>query len=251
MGKPIFFSRFRKLYLGRFLFRCTVFAVSVLLYVWAPQPLTVLEGFGFFHSVSLLHLLWLLWMADMISQLCRCRWYWPLGSQKFLAASFRPAEGTADRAALARFVKENNRRACVVGVLWLAVTLAVGALYLTGWFDRGMVMLASEFFYVCDVFCVVFWCPFRAWFLKNRCCTTCRIFNWDHLMMFAPLVFIPSFFTWTLFFMALAIFLVWEITFARHPERFWEGTNAALRCVNCTDRLCGRPVRSGARSGNG
>ena len=23
-----------------------------------------------------------------------------------------------------------------------------------------------------------------------------------------------------------------------HPERFWERTNAALRCASCTDKLC-------------
>ena len=23
-----------------------------------------------------------------------------------------------------------------------------------------------------------------------------------------------------------------------HPERFWNGSNAAIRCENCTDKLC-------------
>lgn len=244
MKNPRYFSRFLKLYFSRFLFRCAVFITSVLLYFLSPEPLTVLEGFGFFHSFTFLHLLWLLWMADMISQLCRCRWYWPAGSQKFLAANYQPAGGEAANSGLRKFITESNRRALTVGVIWLALTLLVGVLYLTGIIDRGMVMLISAAFYVCDVFCVVFWCPFKAWFLKNRCCTTCRIFNWDHLMMFSPLIFIPSFFTWTLFFIALTIFLVWEISFAAHPERFWEGTNTALRCVNCTDRLCKRPQRA-------
>ena len=75
--------------------------------------------------------------------------------------------------------------------------------------------------------------------MKNRCCTTCRIFNWDHMMMFSPIVFIPGVFTWTLCLAAVVVFLVWEITFALHPERFWEGSNSALHCANCTDRLCG------------
>lgn len=249
MTKRTFSTPFRRLYLFRFVFRCVVFAASVLLYVRSPQPLTALQGFGFFHSFTLLHLLWLLWMADMVSQLCRCRWYWPEGSQKFLDRSVLPPQSADDRAALRRYVRANNRRAAVMGAAWLAVTLAVGALYLGGCIDAGMILLICEFFYVCDVFCVVFWCPFRAWFLKNRCCTTCRVFNWDHLMMFAPLVFIPGFFTWTLFFLALAVFLTWEITFVRHPERFWEKTNPALRCANCTDRLCGRPAPDAAHSG--
>ena len=36
---------------------------------------------------------------------------------------------------------------------------------------------------------------------------------------------------------ALGIF---EISFALHPERFYEGTNEALKCSNCTDVLCGK-----------
>lgn len=33
---------------------------------------------------------------------------------------------------------------------------------------------------------------------------------------------------------------VWEFIAARRPERFWEGTNRALRCVECSDKLCPR-----------
>ncbi|MBQ8537093.1 MAG: hypothetical protein IJ461_06810, partial [Clostridia bacterium] len=66
--------------------------------------------------------------------------------------------------------------------------------------------------------------------MKNRCCTTCRIFNWDHLMMFSPLVFIHSFYAQSLFLLALAVFFVWEGCILLYPERFWEQTNEALRC---------------------
>ena len=39
---------------------------------------------------------------------------------------------------------------------------------------------------------------------------------------------------------ALVVFLVWEITFYLHPERFWEGSNENLQCANCPDQLCGQ-----------
>ena len=105
--------------------------------------------------------------------------------------------------------------------------------------DSKILLLLSVVFYVCDLICVLFWCPFRVWFMKNRCCTTCRIFNWDHIMMFSPLFFVPGFFTWSLCGVSIIVLAVWEISFALHPERFYEGTNEALRCSNCTDRLCG------------
>jgi len=57
--------------------------------------------------------------------------------------------------------------------------------------------------------------------------------------MFTPLLFVPGVYTWSLCAVALLIFAIWEVTFQLHPERFWEGTNRALHCSNCTDRICG------------
>jgi hypothetical protein len=37
---------------------------------------------------------------------------------------------------------------------------------------------------------------------------------------------------------AVTVWLVWEIMFALHPERFWFRTNEALRCSECRDKLC-------------
>ena len=85
---------------------------------------------------------------------------------------------------------------------------------------------------------MLFWCPFRVFLMKNRCCATCRIFNWDHVMMFSPLLVIKGFFTWSLFFTSLVLLIRWEITIIKHPERFWEGSNAILRCTNCQDKIC-------------
>ena len=84
---------------------------------------------------------------------------------------------------------------------------------------------------------MLIWCPFRL-LMRNRCCTTCRIFNWDHLMMFAPMLFVRSFYAQSLFLMSLLVFLVWELCILLHPERFLEQSNAALACANCTDKLC-------------
>ena len=74
--------------------------------------------------------------------------------------------------------------------------------------------------------------------MKNRCCTVCRIYNWDFAMMFTPLVFIPNVYTWSLLGMSLLLLLRWEITLRRHPERFSDRTNACLSCQNCTEKLC-------------
>ena len=102
--------------------------------------------------------------------------------------------------------------------------------------DTALLMITMVF-YVCDLICVLIWCPFRL-IVKAKCCTTCRIFNWDHLMMFSPMLMVSGFFSRTLLLMAIADWLIWELCIMMYPERFWENTNAALRCTNCTDKLC-------------
>ncbi len=30
----------------------------------------------------------------------------------------------------------------------------------------------------------------------------------------------------------------WEIIYAKHPERFWSGSNKILQCAECQDKTC-------------
>jgi hypothetical protein len=57
-------------------------------------------------------------------------------------------------------------------------------------------------------------------------------------MMFTPLIFIKSLYTWSLVALSLGVLLKWEITYRRHPQRFSETTNDSLSCANCEDKLC-------------
>ena len=38
--------------------------------------------------------------------------------------------------------------------------------------------------------------------------------------------------------LAAVAWLVWELCVMMYPERFWEHSNAALLCSECTDKLC-------------
>ena len=233
-------SVMRKNYILRFVGRALVLLAAIAVYFLHPESFSVLEGMNFFRKFSILHLLWGLWVLDMVLQMIPSRRFIALGSQKQFGKHFQAAARTPDPEALRGFIKSSNRSAGVVLIIWILLVLVLGGLYLLGILDRGIMVLISTAFYVCDLICVLFWCPFRVFFLKNRCCTTCRIFNWDHLMMFVHLLFIPSFFTLSLGIASVVIFLVWEVIFFRHPERFWDRSNRALRCISCTDQLCGR-----------
>jgi len=131
-----------------------------------------------------------------------------------------------------------NIQAAKVLLVWILLNGIVAALYYTKLIRARDLFLISAFYYVSDLICIIYFCPFQKWIMRNRCCTTCRIFNWDELMIVTPLLLFPSIYSWTLGGIALIALIVWEFNFYRHTERFLEETNDHLKCVNCTDKLC-------------
>lgn len=230
-------SRTRKIYVARLIGRCLIFGICLVMCFFHRQTFSVLNGWNFFKEVSLLHLLWFVWVMDMILQIFPIKNKVPLGSQKLFANRFRPIREKINYEALKSYIVATTKAAYKVFLLWCALIAAIGVLYCTGVIDKITLFMVSVFFYVCDLICVLIWCPFRL-IMKNRCCTTCRIFNWDHLMMFSPLIFMGGFFAVSLVLMSIAAWLVWELCVMMYPERFWDHSNAALQCAQCTDKLC-------------
>ena len=133
----------------------------------------------------------------------------------------------------------------LVAIVWFALNGAIFALHFIfpHIVNKYVLALVALAYGVCDIICILFFCPFQTWFMKNRCCTTCRIYNWDFAMLCTPFLLIPSLYTWSLLAMALIILAKWEITYKLHPERFSERTNEALRCKNCEEKLCKHKVQ--------
>ncbi len=230
-------SKTRKLYFARLFARILILIVCIFLYFFAPQSFKILEGLEFFNSLSPFHLLWIIWVFDMIAQIFPIKSKLALGSLKLFSNRFRPVRDKISAQALRNHIVSTTKSAYRVMIIWVLLVAAIGALRLLGIIDKPTVFLISVLFYVCDLICVLVWCPFRL-IMKNKCCTTCRIFNWDHFMMFSPLVFVGGFFALSLFVLSLIAWLVWEISIMLYPERFCEATNASLKCSECTDKLC-------------
>ncbi len=133
---------------------------------------------------------------------------------------------------------QDNHGVMLVALLWIGVNCLFGACYMFGVFDDGIMILLCAFYSVCDLICILFFCPFQSWILRNKCCCTCRIYNWDYAMMFTPLFFINRWYGWILLVMAFFLMVKWEIVFYFHPERFSEATNGYLGCANCKEKLC-------------
>ena len=125
-----------------------------------------------------------------------------------------------------------------IAMAWFALNGFIGILYFLGVIDVGILLIISLAYSVCDMICILFFCPFQTWFMKNKCCGSCRIYNWDFAMMFTPLIFVPHYYTWSLLGAALLLLAVWEIYLRVHPERFAEECNSALSCANCKEKLC-------------
>ena len=230
-------SKIRRVYFTKLYTRISILIASILLYIFAPSQFDIVEGWNFFKKFSIYHIMWLVWVFDMVTQLIPIKNI-ALGSQKFFKEKFRPAiHKLLDLDKLKDYIKKTNKAAGKVMIAWAALIAVIGALKLFGIIDNKIILLISIAFYVCDLICVLVWCPFRL-MLGNKCCTTCRIFNWDHFMMFSPMIFVGSFFGVSLFLLSVVDLLVWEITIYLHPERFWEQSNMALKCSECTDKLC-------------
>ena len=151
------------------------------------------------------------------------------GSQKQFAGNYIKSGET-------QIMSPDNNSTVLVLLVWIGFNGIFGAFYMAGIFDDGIMLLISCTYSVCDMICILFFCPFQTWFLKNKCCSACRIYNWDYAMMFTPLFFVMKPYTWGLLALSVALLIRWEITFYRHPERFSEQTNEYLRCQNCTEK---------------
>lgn len=185
---------------------------------------------GYERKYWLVAVIWGVYTVEMISRFFPSR-FESMGCQKQFKQNYRPTGRTEPQ-------MQSGKRTFSVIAIWLALNAVIGVLHFTGILDEGILILISLAYGVCDMICILFFCPFQTWFMKNRCCTVCRIYNWDFAMMFTPYVFIPNAFTWSLLAMSLLLLARWELTVHRHPERFSDQTNASVTCANCTEKLC-------------
>lgn len=233
-------------YMARLCGRVTIFLIVLYLYLMHRELLKSIMTLDFFRGFSPLHILWGILMTGMILHLLpKARL--TMGVLKSRPHAYRaPSEGY-DRGSLLEYVQAMNIRAWKVMLLWASFNAVFGILYLAGVIGVEDLLMLTLFFFTCDTICMMLFCPFQKYIMGNRCCISCRIFDWGHLMMYTPMLFIRSFFSWSLFFLSVVVALRWEITYAAHPERFWRGSNLSIRCENCTDRMCRikKPLVSG------
>ena len=178
----------------------------------------------------LLTVAWLVYAVEMVMRFFPSSFESP-GCQKQFARNYVPADDP-ERAS------QGRDSAVLIALIWVVFNGIFGALHMTGVLDDGIMILLCSAYGVCDMICILFFCPFQSWIMKNKCCSSCRIYNWDYAMMFTPLFFVRRFYGWSLLLLSVALLVRWELAYYLYPERFFEQTNAYLRCQNCTEKLC-------------
>jgi len=225
-------SRISAMHVFKLVFRTSLLLVALVLYIVSRANGSGDLFGGLENRPAILFIIWTVFVIEMVLRFFPSKTE-SMGCQKQFRGTFRPV---ADQDAKPQLL--STRRVIEIGAGWIGFNLLFAVLYWVKLFDAGIMLLIALAFSVCDMICILFFCPFQSWWMKNKCCTSCRIYNWDYAMMFTPLVFIPDFFAQTLFLFGMALLVRWEITAYRHPERFSERTNDALACKNCEEKLC-------------
>ena len=223
----------RPFYVFAFVARLLVFLATVFYAVTTslPQFLSDLESVP--TRLSPVAFLWAALMTCMIFRLFPSR-IESIGCQKIYVNRYVPTDAAPTPEDI-RTAKHSARSSLI---FWVLLNSLFFIAYYVDLIDARFMVCLSAFYSVVDIFCILFFCPFQSWFMHNRCCTTCRIFDWDYLMICTPLLAIPNLATLSLGLVAFIIFFRWELTFARHKERFIETSNCALKCSQCDEQLC-------------
>ena len=223
-------------YLVKFAIRIAVFIAVHILYLTDKELMYRLIMQPIYMGITPMHLLWLLFMGMMILHIFPMEKV-TMALLKTEKKRFVPQDNYSE-VELFRFVQDQNAKAWKVMLLWLSFNAIFGNLYLFEYIGVEDLLMLSVFYFLCDYICILIFCPFQTFIMKNKCCINCRSYDWGHFMMFTPMLFIQDFYSWSLFFTACIVLIKWEIIYAKHPERFYEGSNKNLQCQNCKDRTC-------------
>ncbi len=214
--------------------RSSIFLFFAVVYINDTFGVTdiIIGNTKLFHIIK--NTIWLIFIGEMLLRFFPSD-FESKGCQKQFAKSFIP-------------VRENYKPSfpevgpkhpvAIVATSWILLNAVIFLLYFLGILDAGILFLISMAYGICDMICILFFCPFQQWMMKNKCCGTCRIYNWDFAMMFTPLIVLPNIYNWSLLGFSLALLITWEFLYKFHPERFSEATNEALSCTNCEEKLC-------------
>jgi hypothetical protein len=201
--------------------------------IYNPDALIFLFTYPVLAPLRPYHILWLLATLVLVKRMIP-RFNIKMSSGKIFEKNFLDTGEDTERRRLG--FQKNKRKADSgafrSGLYWILLLLVMWMWRYVGILPDVWLYVIVLFFIFMDQFCISVFCPFQ-WLMRNKCCSTCRINNWGYCMAFSPLVFIHSFWTYSIVFLSLVTIFQWEYLYFKHPERFYDIYNANLMCKNC------------------
>ena len=223
-------TRICAMHYAKLVYRSLLFLLAALLYFSGRFRYSG----GLFRGLEaepwLLALIWIVYAVEMLLRFFPSKLE-SMGCQKQFPQNYRPTGASAPQ-------MQPWTRTFAAAAAWLLLNGTIGVLYRVKLIGKDILILISLAYGVCDMICILFFCPFQTWLMKNKCCNTCRIYNWDYIMMFTPLLVVDNPYAKCLVALSLLLLIRWELNYFMHPERFYEHTNCALSCANCKEKLC-------------
>ena len=102
-------------------------------------------------------LIWLVYAVEMVLRLFPSS-YESMGCQKQFQRNYKPTGKTLD--------KPSEKPIWAIFFAWIALNGAIGALYFTHIIDQWVLLLVALAYGVCDMICILFFCPFQTWFTQ-------------------------------------------------------------------------------------
>lgn len=225
-----------KRYFYKFIFRTIVFIYVSVLYFTDKSILdfTSFNGDSLLSPIGVLGIVLLVTMLiHIVPHKSMC-----VGIGKQFKDRFKESKREVGADEINRYMKARNKGAYIFAAVWIVFHIGVGFLYNFEVIGIAELVMLTFLYYFGDYICILFVCPFQLIFTRNRCCSVCRIFAWDSVMMVTPLFIVPSIWSYILAAVGLVTLVLWEVKYYKHPEYFYEETNDAIKCANCTDKLC-------------
>ena len=221
-----FFRRFHKL-----IFRLIFTTLVVVFYVMEKDSLlySLMEPFSF----NIESFIFIVFILEIVYRFVPGE---NVGVSKYYKRYYKAID--YDKSELCSYRKRDHMSVVIMFVIFIIEMSLVTVLYLNHILDKGMILIFSMILWTLSEVCVEIFCPFSYLFFHKTCCNKCRFYNWDYFLMFCPLIFIGNVLSYVVVGVAFILLFVWEIAYAMHPYRFYEISNASLRCDNCTNLNC-------------
>ena len=180
-------SKMVKSYMAKLTFRTTTFIVVLLIYFFNKDYLQFQigknnKGYLIIVAFCIIMFVEMLIQINPKSNITK-------GCLKQFKSHYKPFNKKVDQKEIDNFVKDSDIAAVKIVVVWTLFNLIFGYLYKKEIIRDAEMIVLTSFYYLADLLCVMFFCPFQKYIMKNRCCITCRIFAWGLPMMTFPLHF--------------------------------------------------------------